>query len=314
MKRLLIALSLALCAAVAVPAVGAQYDTDVGTGDRPGVVVLPLGFAPEGITTGKRSSFFVGSIPTGDIYGGSLRTGRGEIVVDAPAGRSAIGIKIDRRNRIFVAGGNTSGNAKGIWVYDAETGGEVRSYPIPDAGFINDVVLTKRAAYFTDSQVQRFYKVPIGRDGALGELQTIAITGEFVYSPGFNANGIAAAKGGRVLIMVKSSTGELFTVDPRTGASREIAYSGGDGELDEGDGLLLKGRRLYVVENQDNRVSVVKLRRDLSEGRIVREIDSDRFNVPTTIARSGGRFYVVNAKFGQNTPDQTYEVVKVPKR
>ena len=313
MKRLLIALSLLLCAAVAVPAV-AQHKDRHGGGNRPDVIQLPKAFQPEGIATGKRSSFFVGSIPTGDIYGGSLRTGRGGIVVDAPDGRSAIGIKIDRRNRIFVAGGNTSGNAKGIWVYDAATGGQVASYPIPDAGFINDVVLTKRAAYFTDSQVQRFYKVPIGAGGALGELQTIAITGDFVYSPGFNANGIEAAKGGKVLIMVKSSTGELFTVDPSSGASERIPYAGGDGELAGGDGLLLKGRKLYVVENEDNRVTVVRLRRDLSEGRIVREIDSDAFNVPTTIARSGGRFYVVNAKFGQNTPEQTYEVVKVPKR
>ena len=39
------------------------------------------------------------------------------------------------------------------------------------------------------------------------------------------------------------------------------------------------------------------------------------FDVPTTIARSGGRNYVVNAKF--NSPDartDTYEVVKVPKK
>jgi hypothetical protein len=90
--------------------------------------------------------------------------------------------------------------------------------------------------------------------------------------------------------------------------------TGGDGELDEGDGLLLEGRRLSVVENQDNRVTVVKLRRNLTAGRIVREIDSSRFAVPTTIARSGGRDYVVNAKFGTTAPDTPYEVVKVPKR
>ena len=94
----------------------------------------------------------------------------------------------------------------------------------------------------------------------------------------------------------------------------EIPYGGGDGEVDEGDGLLLQGRKLYVAENQHDRVTVVRLRRNLSAGRIVQQIDSGRFEVPTTIARSFGRFYVVNAKFMRPNPDMSYEVVKVPKR
>ena len=312
MRKTIIALTLLLGAAVATPAAAKP---------RPDVIPLPRGFQPEGITTGKGASFFVGSIPTGDIYGGSLRTGRGDIVVDAPAKRSAIGIKVDRRGRVFVAGGTTTpGNEPGIWVYDTRTGREVAAYPLPDAGFINDVVLTRRAAYFTDSLKPVLYKLPIGRKGALGEeIVTIPITGELTYGPGFNVNGIEAVKGGRTLILVKSSTGELFT-STRKGVTEKIEVSGGDGELINGDGILLKGRTLYVVENRDpngtaiGEVSAVKLRRNLSEGTIVREITHPRFNVPTTIARGLGRFYVVNAKFGQNTPNQTYEVVRVPKR
>jgi hypothetical protein len=38
------------------------------------------------------------------------------------------------------------------------------------------------------------------------------------------------------------------------------------------------------------------------------------FQVPTTIARSGGRNYVVNAKVGLANPDGSFEVVKVPSR
>ena len=41
-------------------------------------------------------------------------------------------------------------------------------------------------------------------------------------------------------------------------------------------------------------MAVVKLRRNLAAGRTVRNITSPRFDVPTTIARSGGRNYVVN--------------------
>jgi hypothetical protein len=34
--------------------------------------------------------------------------------------------------------------------------------------FINDVVVTHDAAYFTDSQRDVFYRIPIGPTGALG--------------------------------------------------------------------------------------------------------------------------------------------------
>ena len=42
------------------------------------------------------------------------------------------------------------------------------SSPLPDAGFVNDVILTRRAAYFTDSLVQQLYRLRIRRDGPLG--------------------------------------------------------------------------------------------------------------------------------------------------
>jgi hypothetical protein len=327
MKRLLIALSLVLCAAVAAPALaehGKKGKEGKRKGHGPDRIALPDGWRPEGIATGKRDSFYVGSIGSGDIYRGSLRTGEGKPVVDAPADRSAIGIKVDRRGRVFVAGGaNVPGKVKGIWVYDTRTGGQVASYPIPTAGFINDVVLTKRAAYFTDSLVPVLYKVPIARDGSLGALQTIPITGELVYTPGFNVNGIEAAKRGKTLILVKSNSGELFTADAATGATRKIAVTGGDAELENGDGILRKGRKLYVSENQDvnsgrpgtGEVTTVKLRRDLSSGRIVREVSSEHFDVTTTLARWHGRLFAVNARFNtEPTPDTEYWVAKVPKR
>jgi hypothetical protein len=335
MKKILIALSLLLCAAVAVPAAaeqGKKQDKHRG-GKGPERIALPDGFRPEGITTRKGSSrFFVGSIGQGDIYGGSLRTGRGEIVVDAPANRSAIGIKVDRRGRIFVAGGtnelgpNNVPFTKGIWVYDSRTGGELAAYPIPTAGFINDVVLTKDAAYFTDSTVPVIYRVARDRSGAPGALTTIDLVGkgDLVYTPGFNINGIAATNGGRTLILIKSPTGELFTADAETGANRRIALSGGDGELENGDGILLKGRKLFVSENRDGaaegvtqgtgEVSTVKLSRDLTTGRIVNEVSSANFDVPTTIARSRGNLYVVNARFNTPpTPETDYWVARVPK-
>src|ERR687894_219627 len=148
-------------------------------------IALPDEFRPEGIASGPKASFYVGSIPLGAVYRGSYVTGAGDVLVPPHPGRNHSGLKVDARfGRLFVSGGAS----KGIYVYDARTGADVASYAIPDAGFVNDVVLTKRAAYFTDSQVQRLYRVPIGRHGDLGELQLVPITGDFQYGPGFNAN------------------------------------------------------------------------------------------------------------------------------
>jgi hypothetical protein len=323
MNRILIALALVLSAAVAVPAVAHQGK---GKSKRPDTIALPPGFQPEGITTSKRHTFFVGSRDSGAIWKGSLRTGQGAILVPGdtdptsiPDDRGATGLKVDRYGRLFVSGANS----KFIRVYDSRTGEEIRSYAV-DSGFINDNVVTKRGVYFTDSQKQQLYFIPFGKKGALGELDTIPITGDLVYTPGqFNANGIEAARGGKTLILVNSFTGELFTADA-SGATKRIAVSGGDEELKNGDGILLKGRKLYVVENRDDAdptqpgvgvISVVRLSRDLSRGFIARTITDPRFDVPTTIARSGGRNYVVNGKFNTMPTSQTpYEVVKVPKK
>lgn len=321
MRRILIALSLVLCAAVAVPAV-AHQGKGKSKNTRPDVIALPPGFAPEGITTSKRHTFFVGSRTTGAIYKGSLRTGEGDELVAGGGGKQATGLKVDRYGRLFVSGAGS----KAIRVYDAQTGELRRTYAVPEAGFINDNVVTRQGVYFTDSQVQQLYFIPFGKKGELGELQRIPITGAFVYTPNeFNANGIEKAKGGKTLILISSHDGALYSADAATGVTKRIAVTGMDGELENGDGILRKGRKLFVVENRDGadegvtegtgEVSTVRLRKNLTEGVIVREVSDARFDVPTTIARSGGRNYVVNGKFNTPpTPTPPYEVVKVPKK
>jgi hypothetical protein len=288
-------LRIAFATAVAVLAVLAPAAPAGEQGQR--TIALPDEFRPEGIASGPKSTFYVGSIPQGSVYRGSYRTGEGEVLVPPHPGRNHTGLKVDARNDLlFVAGGPS----KGIYVYDSETGDDVKSYSIPGAGFINDVVLTRRAAYFTDSQVQQFYRVKIGRHGRLGELEVIPITGDFVYTAGFNANGIEEAGHGRRLIMVKSNTGQLFSVKPRSGKSREIEL---DGTVVNGDGILLRGKTLYVVRNQDNLIAVVDLDRRLRSGEIEDELTDPLLDVPTTIAPFKRFIYAVNARFDR--PDES---------
>jgi hypothetical protein len=254
-------------------------------------IALPPEFRPEGIASGPKDSFYVGSIPQGSVYRGSYRTGEGEVLVPPHPGRNHTGLKVDQRNDlIFVSGGGS----KGIYVYDSETGEDVAAFELPDAGFVNDVVLTRKAAYFTDSLVQQLYRVEIGRRGSLGEPERIPIKGDLVFQTGFNANGIEEVGNGSRLIVVQSNTGKLFSVKPRSGRSREI-------ELDEpvtnGDGILLRGRTLYVVRNRDNLIAVVDLKRDLRSGEVEEEITDPLLDVPTTIAPFERFIYAVNARF-----------------
>ena len=53
----------------------------------PEEISLPTGFRPEGIAIGNGTTFYVGSIPTGAVYRGDLRTGEG--AVSSPAAPDA---------------------------------------------------------------------------------------------------------------------------------------------------------------------------------------------------------------------------------
>jgi sugar lactone lactonase YvrE len=274
----------------------------------PATIPLPNGWQPEGIAVGDGTTFYVGSIPTGAVYRGDLRTGKGSTLVAGVAGRSAIGVEHDR-GRLFVAGGGTG---KGF-VYDARTGALVRELQLATGGgatFVNDVVVTNRAAWFTDSNRAALYRVPLSKNGVpAASAQVVPLTGDFQLVAGFNLNGIDATPDGKTLVVVQSATGKLFRVTP-TGVTKEIAL--GVATVPNGDGLLLHGRTLYVVQNQLNRIAVVSLDKSLSSGRIARTITDADFDVPTTIDWHGAFLYAVNARFGTSPgPSTTYAVVKV---
>ncbi|HEV3504182.1 MAG TPA: superoxide dismutase [Actinomycetes bacterium] len=306
-RRLLVLLLMALVALVPATAGAASF---------PDTIRLPDGWQPEGIAAGRGTSLYVGSIPTGAVWKGDARTGQGDVLVPPQEGRSAIGIKVDRRNRLFVAGGAT-GRA---FVYDAATGADLASYQLAPAGtavtFVNDVVVTSKAAFFTDSRNQQLYVLPLGRHGALPdqeEVRVLPLTGELEYTPAttdVDLNGIVAARGGRVLLAVQSSTGKLFRINPRTGKTREVDLGGA--VLTNGDGLLLAGRVLFVVQNRLNQIAVVKLSGSLDRGRLVAELTDPDFDVPTTIAFQAGHLYAVNARFGTTDPQPArYDIVRV---
>ncbi|MEU7754323.1 superoxide dismutase [Micromonospora sp. NPDC049171] len=278
-------------------------------GRLPTVLALPDGFPPEGIATAGRYAY-VGSRATGAIQRLDLVTGRGT-TIGAPTGTPSLGLKIDPRGRLFVAGG-TAGDAR---VLDTRTGEVLASYQFATTPtFVNDVILTRDAAYFTDSNRPVLYRLPLGRGGALPSADgftTIALTGAYAQvGTGVNLNGITTTPDGSALIVVQSNTGTLYRVDPATGATTVVDVPGYT--FTNGDGLLLRGRTLYVVQNSLNQIAVATLNHAGTRGTVTGTITDPSFDVPTTVAEALGRLYLPNGRFTTPpTPTTPYTVVAV---
>jgi hypothetical protein len=272
----------------------------------PSRIPLPTGFLPEGITIGKGPIAYLGSRADGDIYAANLRTGKGRVISQGP-GTSSVGLKI-RGDRLYVAGG-AAGNGR---VVSVRTGAVLASYSFvapttPDPSFVNDVVLAKRRAWFTDSLHPQLYSVSYARNAAKAKVTTLPVTGDWVQTAGvINANGIALSPNERSLLVVQSNTGFLFRVNPKTGVARRVDLGGT--LLTDGDGLLVRGRTLYAVQNQLNQIAVVHLNKSGTRGRLVDTLTSAdlprkaSFDVPTTVAFYKGNLYLPNARFNNKSP------------
>jgi sugar lactone lactonase YvrE len=269
------------------------------------VIVLPGANSAEGIATGAGTTFYAGELLTGDIFRGDLRTGDVERFIEAPAGRQALGLKVDlRHGLLFVAGGFTGQG----FVYDLRTGAPVADLQL--GTIINDVVVTRDSAWFTDSAQAHLYRVPIGRGGTLGPVSTLVVEGPAAnVESDFNMNGIAASPNGNTLIVSHSGLSALFTVDPDSGESALIEGV----EVPAVDGILFESGRLFAVQNTLNQIAEIRLSDDLSSGTVEKLITNPNFQVPTTVARAGNLLAVVNAKFDTGFPPtaDTYEVVIV---
>jgi hypothetical protein len=298
----LLAATVAFTVTTATPAVAA-----------PDVIVLPGASSAEGIARGEGDTFYAGDLFRGDIFRGDLGDRTAELFIDAPDGRGAVGMSADlRHDLLFVAGGFT-GQA---YVYDLGTGATVATYEFvrpapPDvATVINDVAVTEEGAWFTDSLRGELFFVPVSGTGEPGDFETLTLQGPAADTSGeFNLNGIAATERGNTLIVAHSANGALYTVDPETGDSAEIA----DVSVPAVDGIVVEGREFWAVQNNINQVSEVRLSRDLTAGSVVDVITDDAFQTPSTAIRYDGRLAVVNAKFDTGFPptaDQ-YEIVLV---
>jgi sugar lactone lactonase YvrE len=298
---LVIGLSLVLA-----PAVSAHSSRDLPTR-----IDLPNGWQPEGIESSGKW-LYAGSLANGAIWRANAKTGTGRILVPGVTGNVAVGLHLDHKGRLWVAGGPTGQ----VRVYNARNGRLLQTYQFTGTGFLNDLDISRNRVVVTDSMNAQVGVIPLRRHGKLpapSAARLLPLTGDYEHQPGFNANGIAARGGW--LIIVQSGTGFLFRLDPRTGETDRIDTGGY--LVTNGDGLEFRGRTLYVVRNRLNTVAVLRVSRDLLSARLLGEIVRmpPVVDVPTTATVTLGGLYVVNAKFGNPAPTTTdYWITRLPLR
>jgi sugar lactone lactonase YvrE len=288
----------------------------------PASMPLPTGFYPEGIAVGSGHEFYVGSLFGGAVYKGDLRTGEGQIFASSVQGRVVSGLKFDERSGLLWAVGFDADESR-AFVFDGRSGEQVAAIDVTGAfphAFLNDLAITRDAVYITDSVAAVIWSIPLDDRGRpAGPAHAIPLSGDFTRMAGTNLNGIAATANGRQLVAVHSALGVLYRIDPSTGTATKIDLGGG--AVPSGDGILLHGNTLYVVQNFLKQVTVVSLDPQLAAGQVTERIASDQFGVLSTAALFGSRLYVVNSRLdvafppflGGSPMAIDYNVVQVPR-
>ena len=284
----------------------------------PDLIPIAAGLEPEGIEMGKDTDFFVGGdswsgnlTNAGAIYRGNLVTGEGQIIV-SPTGKPVAGLSYDERtDYLYAATGYYPGGfagpflEQGVKVYAATSGRLLGEIIFGDNIVANDVLVTDKAVYCTDSISTTLYKIPLENDGKVfsSNFEKIEMTGFEMEPAGFNANGLVGDFDGKQLVIVNITTGVLYLMDTETGAASPVAIKGDEELFPDGDGLYMDGRTLYIMQNFTQKIAVVELSDDLTQGTFVKNLVSDAFSIPTTITGYGDCIYAINTHFLEFTAE-----------
>ena len=285
-------------------------------------VALPNGFRPEGIASGPGTRYYAGSMADGRIVTGDLRRGTSRVLLSGQAGRQVRGMQRDPRTGLLWATGN-QGDVSHVWAVSTRTGRRVFDATVPGAQFLNDLVVTRRAVWVTDSRVDRLTRIALTRRGtpASATPTFLPLTGAWPAVPADStrANGIRRLDRNH-LVLNNSTAGGLWSVNTRTGVVRPIPVRGVT--LTGGDGLERRGSTLWVVRGTDdgpNAWSVTQLRLQRRFGgwtaRFQARLTDPTLEVPSTATFAGGFLWAVNARFNvPPTADTRYWITRLRPR
>ena len=311
MNRILIALALVLSAAVAVPAM-AEQGKGKSKGKRPDVIALPNGLPARGHHDVQAAHVLRRLARHGRHLQGQPAHGQGRHVQVRPQAaraddRAATGLKVDRYGRLFVSGADSQAHPR----LRRPHGRRDPRLPPSDSG------LHQRQR--RDQAGRRTSRTPASssctssrsaRRARSASCRRIPITGDLVYDAGFNANGIEAAQGRQDADPRSRATrASCSRPTPRPARPKQIALTGRhrrrarQRRRHPAQGpQAARGREPRRPRPTASRELAVQLSRDLTTAIVTRRSPTPDFDVPTTIARSGGRNYVVNAKFNSASP------------
>jgi superoxide dismutase, Cu-Zn family len=265
---------------------------------------------PESIGVDQRTGdAYVGSLADGTVY--RLTAGTSVVEEWSPAGAggrgSVAGVKVDRRGRLWTAGGYDGT----LWVYDLDSRERLARFDIAHSpSCVNDIAFgPDDTAYVTDSFLPWLLRVAPGLDGIEPwvDLEAQGVP----WPPELNFNGIVVTPDASHVVACQTNLGRYWRISLKSGVVSEVPLDGGP--LPHSDGLAIRDETLYAAINAHNRLAVIALEPDGRAGRVTTSITSDAFRFPTAIAVTDTRLLVVNAQLDRMaaTPQLPFTVVAV---
>lgn len=259
-----------------------------------GILLEGIGYDPQ------REIFYVSGVNDGGrIYRGRVHEEALEVwQPGAVDGRTtARGIDVDDAGRVFVAGG-PSGR---LWVFSAD-GATLAALATSAGTFLNDVAIGRDgAAYFTDSNQARIWRVAQGAGGIWQATLWLDASATIpVVLPGFNLGGIVATPDGRWLLVSQGTTGRLWRIDLATQEITPVDL--GTTSIVNADGIVLRGHRLWVVQNFSRQITELNLDGHWSAASLVSVTPTPANRTFTTAKIAKGRLLIVDSQFGFAPP------------
>lgn len=266
---------------------------------------------PEGIGADQRTGWvYVTSQGTGAVVRVNPRNGRAEQFL-APGTDGRVrgnGVKVDHHG-VWIA----AGQGGATYLYDTKHARLIQKWALPATGFPNDLVVTRRGTFVTDSWDPVLWRVRLGVRDAEPWLDLT--TTPIVYTPGaVNLNGIVATPGERYLIVVHSPQGTLWRID--TWTKKVVQVDLGAETIVAADGLYLKGRTLWAAQNRFGVIAKLRFSENYTSAKVLSRTGDATFRFPTTIDVLDGRMLAVNSQFDKRgaglTPELPFTISSIP--
>jgi len=281
---LLAAVALATLPGSAAQARSVDYDLP-----QSGVLLEGIGLA------GDHDTFYVSGVNDGgNVYRGDVGEDDLELWYDG-TGTTGRGIDVDDEGRVFVAGGPTGT----VRIFDA-AGVLLTTVADNTAGsFLNDLwVGPDGSVYVTDSSLPTIWRITEGPAG-WQIAPWLDVSATIAYTPAttdFDLGGIVTTPDDDFLLTSQGTTGRLWRIDLVTRGIVEVDLAGES--IVNADGIVLKGRKLWVVQNFSRRVSLFELDSDWESARLKRVQQTPVDRTLTTAKLAKGRLLAVDSQFG----------------